>query len=65
MVTGGTDSRYLRRAGSICYGFFPIKVEEELSELLGMVHGIDERISIENLIFSIKALYSVVRRMLT
>ena len=64
MVTGGTDSRYLRRAGCICYGFFPIKVEEP-SKLLSMVHGVDERISVENLIFSIKALYSVVRRMLT
>ncbi len=64
MVTGGTDSRYLRRVGCICYGFFPIKVEEP-SKLLSMVHGIDERISIENLTFSIKALYSVVGRMLT
>jgi len=64
MVTGGTDSRYLRRAGCICYGFFPIKVEDP-SKLLSMVHGIDERISVENLTFSIKALYSIVERMLT
>ena len=30
-----------------------------------MVHGVDERISVENLIFSIKALYDIVERMLT
>ena len=65
MVTGGTDSRYLRRVGSVCYGFFPLKVEGPLSELMSMVHGIDERISIGNLVFSVGVLYHLVRRLLT
>jgi len=51
--------------GSVCYGFFPLKVEGPLSELMSMVHGIDERISIGNLVFSVGVLYHLVRRLLT
>lgn len=65
MVTGGTDSRYLRKVGSICYGFSPMRAEGPLSELMRMVHGVDERISVRNLVFGVSVLYQLVRRLLT
>jgi acetylornithine deacetylase/succinyl-diaminopimelate desuccinylase-like protein len=43
---GGTDSRFFRRRGITAYGFFPVILPE--TELQRM-HGIDERISLENL----------------
>ncbi len=57
MSTGGTDSKHLRMRGSICYGFQPLKADMPLEELLRMAHGVDERISIENLVFGTVVLY--------
>jgi len=52
MSTGGTDSRFFRRAfGSVAYGFVPLRSDLPLKELLKMVHGIDERVSIKNVEF--------------
>jgi acetylornithine deacetylase/succinyl-diaminopimelate desuccinylase-like protein len=60
MMTGGTDSRFLREMGCVCYGFSPIKPDLPLDEFLRMAHGIDERISIENLVFSLSVLYKLI-----
>lgn len=65
MLTGGTDSRFFRKTGSICYGFQPIRPDLPYGEILKMVHGIDERISIENLVFGTSVLYNVVERFMT
>jgi len=65
MMTGGTDSRYLRRLDSVCYGFQPLKTDVSMDELLKMTHGIDERISVENLIFGTSVLYRLVERFIT
>ncbi|MEM3597011.1 MAG: M20/M25/M40 family metallo-hydrolase [Candidatus Bathyarchaeia archaeon] len=62
MLTGGTDSRYFRALGSTCYGFQPMQADLPYNEILKMVHGIDERISIQNLIFGTSILYSVVEK---
>ena len=62
MMTGGTDSRFLRRIGSVCYGFQPMKTDMPFDEFMKMAHGIDERISIDNLIFGVSALYRLVTR---
>ena len=62
MMTGGTDSRYLRRLGSVCYGFHPLKTDVSMDELLKMTHGIDERISVENLVFGTSVLYQLVEK---
>ena len=57
MSTGGTDSRFFRRKfGSIAYGFTPLRADIPFSEILKMIHGIDERISLRNLEFSYKIL---------
>ena len=54
---GGTDSRYFRRAfGSVAYGFIPIRAEISLRELMRMIHGVNERVSIRNLEFGYKVL---------
>ena len=61
MSTGGTDSRYFRiMTNSICYGFWPRSPESTMEKIVPLMHGIDERISINDLEFAIKALYRVV-----
>lgn len=65
MVTGGTDSRFLRQIGSVCYGFQPLKVDIPYDEYAKLVHGIDERISIENLVFGVSVLYRLVEKFMT
>ncbi|MGQ9552081.1 MAG: M20/M25/M40 family metallo-hydrolase [Candidatus Bathycorpusculaceae bacterium] len=65
LLTGGTDSRFFRRRGSVCYGFHPARPDMPYSEMLKTVHGIDERISVENLVFGTSVLYEVVERFMT
>ena len=65
MTTGGTDSRFLRNAGSVCYGFQPMKTDLPLDEFLRMTHGIDERVSIKNLVFGVSVLYQLVTKFMT
>lgn len=65
MLTGGTDSRFFRRKGSICYGFHPVRPETSYSELQKTIHGIDERISIDNLVLGTSMLYDIVEKFMT
>lgn len=65
LLTGGTDSRFFRSIGSTCYGFQPALSDLPYGEILKMVHGVDERISVKNLIFGTSVLYHVVERFLT
>lgn len=65
LTTGGTDSRFFRRKGSICYGFQPMYPEICSDKVVKLEHGIDERISIKNLIFGTSVLYETVRRFMT
>lgn len=64
LMTGGTDSRFFRRAGSVCYGFQPRLPEKPYHRIVKREHGIDERISTRNLIFGVSVLYEVIRRFL-
>ncbi|MGB9718243.1 MAG: M20/M25/M40 family metallo-hydrolase [Thermoproteota archaeon] len=59
-MTGGTDSRYFRRIGIPAYGFQPLMVEGNYYDWSRMVHGDNERISIENLVFCYRVLKQVV-----
>jgi len=55
---GATDSRYFRKQGITAYGFFPIiLLEGELQRM----HGINERISLENLEQGTRILYETVK----
>lgn len=64
LMTGGTDSRFFRKTGSICYGFQPRLPEKPYHRIVKREHGIDERISIRNLIFGTSVLYEVIKRFL-
>ena len=65
MATGGTDSRFFRKIGSVCYGFHPMRPEGQYDKMVKMMHGIDERISIENLVFGTSVLYEVVKKFMS
>jgi acetylornithine deacetylase/succinyl-diaminopimelate desuccinylase-like protein len=65
LMTGGTDSRFFRKAGSVCYGFHPMQPEIASGKIVKREHGIDERISVENLVFGTSVLYEVVKRFMT
>lgn len=60
MQTSATDSRHLRQKNIECYGFSPLLVDGNHSEYLKMIHGHNEKISRDNLLFGIKILFSVV-----
>ena len=56
MTSGGTDSRFLREKGVPAYGFIPIVLPPSEARRF---HGVDERLSIENLNRGIKATYDL------
>jgi acetylornithine deacetylase/succinyl-diaminopimelate desuccinylase-like protein len=58
LVTGGTDSRYFREHDVPSYGFSPMVLEPGE---LDRVHGIDERISLDNLELGVRATCDVIR----
>jgi acetylornithine deacetylase/succinyl-diaminopimelate desuccinylase-like protein len=51
LVPGGTDGRYFRSRGYAAYGFGPMILERQD---MSRPHGIDERISVENLMLGVK-----------
>jgi acetylornithine deacetylase/succinyl-diaminopimelate desuccinylase-like protein len=65
LATGGTDSRFFREMGSVCYGFHPIIPDEPNDKLEQRMHGIDERITVENLVFGTSIFYETVKRFMT
>jgi acetylornithine deacetylase/succinyl-diaminopimelate desuccinylase-like protein len=65
LTTGGTDSRFFRENGSVCYGFQPMIPDEPNDQLNKRMHGIDERITIENLVYGTSILYETVKRFLS
>jgi acetylornithine deacetylase/succinyl-diaminopimelate desuccinylase-like protein len=60
LVRGFTDCHYFREKGIPCFGFMPLRntISGE-----GLVHGVDERISIDSLKFGVGAMYEVVRKL--
>ena len=65
MLTGGTDSRFLRKMGAVCYGFQPMRSDMPYGQIKSGIHGVDERISIDNLVFGTSVLYTVVKTFMT
>ncbi len=57
-VPGATDGRYFRQQGYAAYGFGPVIVERED---IKRIHGIDERISSDNLLLGIMIARDVIR----
>ena len=62
LLSGATDSRFLREKGVITYDFCPFRLAE--SELK-TEHGSDERIALENLRFGMKMLVEVIKEVAT
>ncbi|HZY60066.1 MAG TPA: M20/M25/M40 family metallo-hydrolase [Candidatus Binataceae bacterium] len=56
MMAGGTDSRFLRNKHVPAYGFVPIVLDRGEYR---RIHGVDERLSTENLNHGIKATYDL------
>ena len=65
LTTGGTDSRFFREQGSVCYGFQPMIPDEPNDQLEKRMHGIDERITVKNLVYGTSVLYETVKRFIT
>jgi acetylornithine deacetylase/succinyl-diaminopimelate desuccinylase-like protein len=60
MTSGGTDSRFLRVKGVPAYGFVPIILPEPEAV---RIHGVDERLSIDNLNRGIRATYDLTTKL--
>ena len=61
MLTGATDSRGFRNRKAVAYGFHPMSPIDNLSEFMGRIHGHDERIGIDSLLFGIQVLHKVLK----
>ncbi len=61
MLTGATDSRFFRDKGVVAYGFQPMRPIANLSQYLSRVHGHNERISVDDLLFGTQVLYRVLK----
>ncbi len=59
---GGTDSGFLREKGMACYGFDPTFLTWDEVDT---VHGVDERISVDNLVRGTLMLYRVIEKFCT
>jgi len=59
LVMGGTDSRYFYPLTDSVYRFLMIKLDPST---IHIVHGIDERISVENYVMSIQFFYELLRK---
>jgi carboxypeptidase PM20D1 len=59
-MPGATDGRYFRQRGYAAYGFGPMIIEKQD---LNRAHGIDERISIENVILGINMTRDLIREL--
>jgi acetylornithine deacetylase/succinyl-diaminopimelate desuccinylase-like protein len=60
LVRGFTDCHFFREKAIPCLGFMPHRTTPS-SE--GLVHGVDERVAVENLKFGLRAMYEIVRRL--
>jgi acetylornithine deacetylase/succinyl-diaminopimelate desuccinylase-like protein len=60
LLPGASDSRFFRSKGIPCYGVCPMLIS---IEDLNRVHGIDERISVENMITGTEVFTDIVKRL--
>ena len=60
LLFGASDSRFFRKKGIPCYGVNPVLLS---LEELGKIHGIDERISEENMIKGTEVFIDIVKKL--
>jgi acetylornithine deacetylase/succinyl-diaminopimelate desuccinylase-like protein len=63
LMAGGTDAKHIcpRRPHTQVYGFMPYRQQPGLEEMR-LVHGHDERTSVDNLVFATRIIYDIVCR---
>ncbi len=64
MVPGFTDSSNYAKLGATCYGFYPLKLDENI-DFASMFHGDNERIPVEGFNWGISTLMRLLSRFLT
>jgi acetylornithine deacetylase/succinyl-diaminopimelate desuccinylase-like protein len=65
LMTGATDSRFLREIGCVAYGFQPLSTRMSLSERSRLIHNDNERIDTDSLELGVKWLTQVALKTLT
>ncbi len=60
LTSGGTDCKHFRPHGIVCYGHIPFELDDAEAE---RIHGVDERVSVENLGRALRVLLRVVMEM--
>jgi acetylornithine deacetylase/succinyl-diaminopimelate desuccinylase-like protein len=60
MMAGATDAKLFAKLGTQCYGFAPLKLQPD-TPFDGLIHGHDERVSLDAFAFGVKVLYETVR----
>jgi acetylornithine deacetylase/succinyl-diaminopimelate desuccinylase-like protein len=60
LVRGFTDCHFFREKSIPCFGFMPLR---QSTSQQGLVHGIDERLSIDSFSFGLRAMYELVHRL--
>ncbi|MFB6286065.1 MAG: M20/M25/M40 family metallo-hydrolase [Candidatus Bipolaricaulia bacterium] len=64
MLTGATDSRFMRDNGSIAYGFAPLSTRMSMAERAALIHNDNERIDQESLELGVRLLSTVAMKTL-
>lgn len=54
-MSGGTDAKSFSRLGMRCFGFSPLRLDDNL-DFAAMFHGVDERVSVDALTFGVRVL---------
>jgi acetylornithine deacetylase/succinyl-diaminopimelate desuccinylase-like protein len=60
MMAGATDAKLFAKLGTQCYGYAPLKLQPD-TPFDGLIHGHDERVSLEAFAFGVKVFYETVR----
>jgi len=64
MLTGATDSRFMRDNGSIAYGFCPLSTRMSMAERAALIHNDNERIDQESVELGVRLLAKVAMKTL-
>ena len=63
MVTGGTDSRFFRKRGTVAYGAGLLSPAVDTGEFFRRFHGHDERIDVDSLRLTVQLWLDVIERL--
>ena len=64
MLTGATDSRFMRANGATAYGFSPLSTRMSLAERAALIHNHNERIDVESMELGVRLLSKVAMKTL-